>query len=705
MYSLPRIPHSVNYIKNNSFSNLPTKINNDVFNFIDSNRSSILTKNKVANIGSSGPSNLSVNNTFNTINRNNNGNTSNLPTKNNVFQPVNNSNNGSGGGSSNMPVNNNDYKPTSHVNSSSSPNILEEKSSNIPATKVLEEMYKTLELEIPPVFTFRQEVFTQKFFCSAGFMNKWYDTKEAFPNQEIAREAAAQSLLKIIMASKEYEDYLQEKEKQGTNQQINVGRLSKFLKNLHISPVTPNTPNMPNTPDSPDSPDIPVAPFTSVMPFTPVMPEIMKRKKKKNKGRNFINNGKFRKGNKQSFTPRNTIQKLSRSQRKKLKRQIRMQQKVIGKQDAVQSIFCPNPVSRQENKPKKVKFDDKILVLGQDFIPKPNGSKSLRGIMSQKNQNSSYQYDQISNEPITYQMLVREFLEKDKIYVPPSKFLDDFCIISNISKPNYDFYNDGYGNFIAEILVGDVKYIGERVFCYVEEAQECVAEIAFNILYNKSDGNTKTKFKDRLSFASLDRSLDMPDMLMPDMPSEAAASFGLLQQRHESYIPTYPNCNSSCIQQFGMPPPPPPPPPPLPTTYCNIPMEPSRPMSNTSENPSTFDSSPLTAPLSVSNLGNVQKTRQEIPTQQIQVEPKHSTTVPRQQNDSITPYVLHKLAKERGWGVIDYQYSKTLKGYKCTCYIRKLKFTSNPCIDKDTAKNQAAKIALLALPEYSDCEI
>ncbi|CAG8504056.1 19954_t:CDS:2 [Rhizophagus irregularis] len=624
MYSLPRIPHSVNYIKNNSFSNLPTKINNDVFNFIDSNRSSILTKNKVANIGSSGPSNLSVNNTFNTINRNNNGNTSNLPTKNNVFQPVNNSNNGSGGGSSNMSVNNNDYKPTSHVNSSSSPNILEEKSSNIPATKVLEEMYKTLELEIPPVFTFRQEVFTQKFFCSAGFMNKWYDTKEAFPNQEIAREAAAQSLLKIIMASKEYEDYLQEKEKQG---------------------------------------------------------------------------------NKQSFTPRNTIQKLSRSQRKKLKRQIRMQQKVIGKQDAVQSIFCPNPVSRQENKPKKVKFDDKILVLGQDFIPKPNGSKSLRGIMSQKNQNSSYQYDQISNEPITYQMLVREFLEKDKIYVPPSKFLDDFCIISNISKPNYDFYNDGYGNFIAEILVGDVKYIGERVFCYVEEAQECVAEIAFNILYNKSDRNTKTKFKDRLSFASLDRSLDMPDMLMPDMPSEAAASFGLLQQRHESYIPIYPNCNSSCIQQFGMPPPPPPPPPPLPTTYCNIPMEPSRPMSNTSENPSTFDSSPLTAPLSVSNLGNVQKTRQEIPTQQIQVEPKQSTTVPRQQNDSITPYVLHKLAKERGWGVIDYQYSKTLKGYKCTCYIRKLKFTSNPCIDKDTAKNQAAKIALLALPEYSDCEI
>ncbi|PKC75702.1 hypothetical protein RhiirA1_407296, partial [Rhizophagus irregularis] len=209
MYSLPRIPHSVNYIKNNSFSNLPTKINNDVFNFIDSNRSSILTKNKVANIGSSGPSNLSVNNTFNTINRNNNGNTSNLPTKNNVFQPVNNSNNGSGGGSSNMSVNNNDHKPTSHVNSSSSPNILEEKSSNIPATKVLEEMYKTLELEIPPVFTFRQEVFTQKFFCSAGFMNKWYDTKEAFPNQEIAREAAAQSLLKIIMASKEYEDYLQ----------------------------------------------------------------------------------------------------------------------------------------------------------------------------------------------------------------------------------------------------------------------------------------------------------------------------------------------------------------------------------------------------------------------------------------------------------------------------------------------------------------
>lgn len=698
MYSLPRIPH---YIDNNGFSNLPTKINNDVFNFLDSNSSSILTKNKVTNIGNSGPSNLSVN-IFNTINRNNSGNTSNLPAKNNVFQPVNNSNNGSGGGSFNIQVNNNVYKSTSHINSSSSPNILEEKSSNIPATKVLEEMYKTLELEIPPVFTFRQEVFTQKFFCSAGFMNKWYDTKEAFPNQEIAREAAAQSLLKIIMTSKEYENYLQAKEKQGTNQQINVGRLSKFLKNLHISPVTPNSPNSPKSPNTPDTPDTPVT------PFTPVIPEIMKRKRKRNRGRNFINNGKFRKGNKQSSTPRNTIQKLSRSQRKKLKRQVRMQQKVIGKQDAVQSIFCPNPVFKQENKPKKVKFDDKILVLGQDFIPKPNGSKSLRGIMSQKNQNSSYQYDQISNEPISYQMLVREFLEKDKICIPPSKFLDDFCIISNISKPNYDFYNDCYGNFIAEILVGDVKYISERGFCYVEEARECVAEIAFNILYEKSDENTKMKFKERLSFASLDRSLDMPDMLMPDMPSEAAALFGLPQQRHEGYIPIYQNCNSSCMQQFGMPPPP------LPTTYCNIPMEPSRSMSNISENPSTFDSNPLSAPPPVSNLDNVQQTRQEIYTQQIQttqqiqagpISSAVNLTVPRQQNDSITPYVLHKLAKERGWGVIDYQYSKTLKGYKCTCYVRKLKFTSNPCIDKDTAKNQAAKIALLALPEYSDCEI
>jgi hypothetical protein len=692
MYSLSHIPHSVNYT-DNGFSSLRAKnnnvnvanslsyisINNDVFKAISFNNSnSSLTKNKFTNTGSSGHSNLSVNNTYNTISYNNIGNPSSLPAKNNVFQAV-----GNGGGSSNLLVNNNVFKPTSHVNSSNPPNIFEEKSSNIPATKVLEEMYKTLELDIPPVFTFRQEVITQNFFCSAVFMNKWYDTEEAFPNEEVAREAAAQNLLKIIMTSREYENYLQAKEE---HQQANVGRLTQFLKNLHISPVTPNTPNTPNTP---------------VTPVTPVM----KRKKRKSRGRNSINTGNFRKGNKQSSIPRATIQKLSKSQRKKLNRQFKMK-KAIGKQDAVQSIFCPTPVSTQENKPKKVKFDDKILVLGQDFIPKPKGSKVLKGIMSQKNQKSSYQYDQISNEPITYQMLVREFLEKDKICIPPSKFLDEFCIISNISKPNYDFYNDGYGNYIAEILVGDVKYIGERVYRYIEEAQECVAEIAFNILYAKSDENTKMKFKETLSFASLDRSLNMPDMLMPDMPSEAAASFVLPQQNHESYQnyhESYQNYHNSYMQQFEMPPTP------LPTTYCNNPMESSRrPMLNTSATPSTFGSNHLSAPPSVSIPDNTQQTRQEILKQQDQAGPKNSAvnlTVPRQQNESITPYVLDKLAKERSWGVIDYQYSKTLKGYKCTCHVRKLKFTSNPCTDKDTAKNQAAKIALLALPEYSDCEI
>ncbi|GES78709.1 hypothetical protein GLOIN_2v768782 [Rhizophagus clarus] len=657
MYSLSR---SVNYIDNNGFSNLPAKnnninvannlpINNDVLRAISNSSSNLLTKNMATNFGSSGPSNLSVNNIFNnTICCNNGGNTSNLPAKNNVSQAVNICSSGSSGDSSNLLVNNNIFNSTSYVNSSSFPNILEEKSSNIPATKVLEEMYKTLELEIPPVFTFRQEVITQNYFCSAGFMNKWYDTEKAFSSQEIAREVAAQNLLKIIMTSREYENYLQTKEKQGTIQQANVGRLSNLLKNLHISPVTPSTPNTPNTPNTPDLPD------TFSTPVASVMPEIMKRKKKKIKGRNNPNNfGKLRKGNKQPFPPRATIQKLSKRQRKKLNRQFKMQ-KAIGKQDAAQSIFCPIPVSRQESKPKKVKFDDKILILGQDVIPKPskpNGSKVLKGIMSKKNQNS-YQYDQISNESITYQMLVKEFLEKDNICLPPSKFLDEFCIISNIPKPNYDFYNDGYGNYIAEILVGDVKYIGERVYCYIEEAQECVAEIAFNLLYAKSDGYTKMKFKERLSFASLDRSLDMPDMLMPDMPSEAAASFGLPQQRHESYIPSYPNYNNSCMQQFGVPPSP------LPTTFYDIPMEHSRPTFN------TFGSNPPSTPSSVSNLDNTQQIRQEVSNQYIQAESKSSNAnlaVPQQQNESITPYVLDKLAEERGWGVIDYQYSKTLK--------------------------------------------
>src|SRR6266540_2542857 len=79
---------------------------------------------------------------------------------------------------------------------------------NIPATEVLEEMYKALNLDIPPVYTFRQETTTQKFFCSAGFINCWYDTRETFSDIEEAKEVAAQNLLNIIMSSEEYKMFL-----------------------------------------------------------------------------------------------------------------------------------------------------------------------------------------------------------------------------------------------------------------------------------------------------------------------------------------------------------------------------------------------------------------------------------------------------------------------------------------------------------------
>ncbi|RIA98948.1 hypothetical protein C1645_812121 [Glomus cerebriforme] len=697
MYGLPPAPYPINYTGSNSFSNLSAK--NNIASNINNGLSYLPINNNVFKaigcINSNSSNLLAINN----VTSNNNSH-SNIPVNNNIFKanscinngnPSNNIISSSDGISSNLSVNNNIFNPISCINSSTSPNlpVLEEKSSNIPATEVLEEMYNTLKLDIPPVFTFRQEIVTQKFFCSAGFMNKWYDTKEAFPNQEGAKEAAAQNLLKIIMASEEYENYLRvQEEKQSTSHQTNVGGLSMFLKNLHINPATPET---------------------------------MRKKRKRYRGRNRINVGNFNQninnGNKQFITQGTAIQKLSKKQRKKLHRQL-MMQKDIEKQNAVQDNLCPVPVSIQECKPKKVTFDDKILILGEDVIPKSKSSMGLKSIMSQKNQSSSNQYNEIPGEPETYQTLVSE---KDKICIPPSKLLDEFCIISNFSKPMYNFCNGGYGNYyIAEILVGGVKYIGEQVFWYPDEAaHECVAEMAFNILYAKSDENTKRKLKERISLALLDRfSIDMQIM-----PNEAAASFILPQQRYEqpNFAETFPKYNDPCMQRFGIPPSQ------LPASYCNVQEGPSPQLMF--NNSSTFGASLFPKP-SVQNLGSVQQTHQEISTQ-IQTNPKSSTvssTLPQQHQEVSTqiqtkpksstvsstlpqhhpnefPCILYKLVNEKGWGIIDYEYSKTLKGYKCSCYVRKLKFTSNTCVDKESARNQAAKIALLALPEYKDCEI
>ncbi|CAG8549538.1 14598_t:CDS:2 [Funneliformis caledonium] len=459
--------------------------------------------------------------------------------------------------------------------------------SNIPATEVLEEMYKTLKLDIPPMYTFRQETSSQKYFCSAGFINIWYDTKETFSNQEGAKEAAAQNLLKVIMSSEEHERFLQvlkeKKEKLNTNYQEanDDGELSK--------PVNPS--------------------------------------------------------------------KLSKKKKKKLRKI----------QQAVAAINQGLMQANQESKPKKVQFDDRILILGKDFIPKSNRSRGIRSIMSQR------------REP--YQILVEEYAEKDKKRVPASKLLDEFCTITNISKPIYEFYDDGQGNYVAYILVGEIKYMGERVFWYPYEAQECVAEMAFNVLYAKSDENARMEIKRRI----------------PHLPNEMYASLTLSQQGYvsQNHMPTYPN--PFMQQPFEMASQLPP------STYQNVPMGFTyQPMFNLPPTTPYASFSTSHAP----NLEGVQQMCQEIP---VNVPTKRAiiTDVPQRQKESVTqnyPSILYKLVNENDWGIIEYQFSKTFKGYRCTCHARKLKFISNPCEDKESAKNQAAKIAFLAFLEYGNSD-
>jgi hypothetical protein len=690
MYGLSSASCSTNYTNVNSFSNLQTNnvakvsnidvnsgsyylpINSNIFksiNCVNSSDTNLSAKNtsslpnisinnniyEAISCANSSSFNLPVeNDVFEAANINSSS-ISNIPVNNNVFKVINYANNN---GSSNLPEKNIVVKALGCINNCSSYNLpaksnaLEEKSSNKPATEVLEEMYKALKLDIPPVFTFRQETFTQKFFCSAGFMNKWYDTKEAFPNREGAQEAAAQSLLKIIIASEEYEKYLQV-ENQSTNHKVNVEDSSRVLKNINLKPT--------------------------------ISEKTSKRRKKKNKGKNYI--GKScqyykKKGAKQSFTRRMV---MSNRQIKKLQKRHFMQQNTTNsvvelEQNTVQNIFCSVPVFEQESKPKKVKFDDKILILGEDVIPKPK-SNSLKSIMSHKNQISSSQCNQIPNEPETYQTLVRELSEKDKIRASASKLLDEFCIISNIPKPKYNFCNYGYGNCVAEILVGNIKYVGERdrIFWRQNEAQEYVAERAFNTLYAESDENTRIKFRRGISLT-----------LLPDISNKVVASFTLPQQRYEpqSYTPAFQNYDN---QPLGI------------LTHISealnivVPQQ----MVNISTM-STAHADPFSAP-SVPNFGIVQ-THQEIPTQ-IPTGYTSSTsgsTVPQQSTTSQFPGILRKLVDEKDWGFVDYQYSKTLQGYKCTCHVKKLKFTSNPCINQEIAKNQAAKIALLAFSEYGN---
>ncbi|CAI2166601.1 4587_t:CDS:1 [Funneliformis geosporum] len=513
---------------------------------------------------------------------------------------------------------------------------------NIPATEVLEEMYKTLKLDIPPMYTFRQETISQKYFCSAGFIKIWYDTKETFSDKEGAKEAAARNLLKIIMSLEEHEKFLQVlREKLKKNQEANDdGGLSNFMKNLHLN--------------------------------------IPKKKKNKNKHNPTVT-GRPRRS-KKSFDMQVNTPKLGKKHRKKLRKN----------QQAMAAI---NQNFNQESKPKKVQFDDRILILGEDVIPKSNRSNGIRSIMSQRRKNStgtSSLYGAISNNsPETYQILVEEFAEKDKICVPASKLLDEFCTITNISKPRYEFCDDGYGNYVAEILVGEVKYKGERVFWYPDEAQECVAEIAFNVLYAKIDENTRMEFKRRIHHAF-------------NMPKEMQTPLTISQQGYESqnHVPAYPNYSGNpCIQQpFGM------------TSQLPPPIYHNNPMEFTSQPIFNLPPTTLAAPFSTHHAPNLesvqQQTRQEIPVN-IPTKRANRTDVSQQQKEPIAQYypnILYKLVNENDWGIIEYQFSNTSKGYRCTCHARKLKFISNPCADKESAKNQAAKIAFLAFLEYGNSD-
>ncbi|CAG8532762.1 4483_t:CDS:2 [Funneliformis caledonium] len=84
-------------------------------------------------------------------------------------------------------------------------------------------------------------------------------------------------------------------------------------------------------------------------------------------------------------------------------------------------------------------------------------------------------------------------VELDNKFVLATKMLDLFCQISNISGPRYELLNDGHAleqHYVADNLIEEERLKGEKFFSDPLEAQECVAEMTFDVLYSKAAHGT-----------------------------------------------------------------------------------------------------------------------------------------------------------------------------------------------------------------------
>ncbi|CAG8513733.1 11435_t:CDS:2 [Funneliformis mosseae] len=62
-------------------------------------------------------------------------------------------------------------------------------------------------------------------------------------------------------------------------------------------------------------------------------------------------------------------------------------------------------------------------------------------------------------------------------------------------RPRYELLNDGHAleqHYVADNLIEEERIKGEKFFSDPLEAQECVAEMTFDILYSKGDEKART---------------------------------------------------------------------------------------------------------------------------------------------------------------------------------------------------------------------